>query len=781
VPHPFTFKSADGSPPWRVVLGLPTRHTKDWAAVSTAQLRSFARLQPLWLFANLAGAMMLGALLKGAAPAAWVIGWLVLALAVMAGSLLEHRRERRQLAAETPDVTVYRATANAVMLGVLWAVPPVLLAAFHGQHQDLAFAVVTSGMIAGAGIMLAPVPPAALGFMLAVGGGLSAMMIEIGSPLLAAAALFYTAAMAVGCLANGRAEMRRFAAQLALAERNEVVSLLLREFEESGADWLWQVDASRCLVNVSSRIAKLFAAEVKAIEGRPLLALLAGEDWERGDVADGIRDLADRFRLRESFSDLVVPVSIGAETRWWQLSAAPRLDDDGNLLGFWGVGSDVTEQRRATEKIDRMARFDTLTGLANRAQVNEALAAAIAHAHRTASRAALLLIDLDRFKQVNDTLGHPIGDRLLQEVARRLRALGTPQDVCGRLGGDEFAFVVCDANQNRIDDLAERIIAGLCAPFEIDGHRIHIGGSVGSATSPIDGRAPETLLRNADLALYRAKDDGRGVHRRFEPKLHAAAEERRQIETGLREALEGGQFHMVYQPIVDARTGAVEAFEALLRWTHPELGQVSPDRFIPIAEEAHLIGRIGEWVIRTACHDASRWPHPIRVAINMSPEQLCDTALATTLVSALSQSGLAPQRLELELTEAALIKDSGVATVIDSIRALGVRVALDDFGTGRSALGHVARGRFSTLKIDRSFVHGAAGDAPESVAIIRAVVALAQSLGMTTIAEGAETNAEHARLRELGCEQMQGWLVGAPIPADQAAQLVAGGEERKVA
>ena len=468
----------------------------------------------------------------------------------------------------------------------------------------------------------------------------------------------------------------------------------------------------------------------------------------------------------------LVTVTIAGERRYWSLSAAPRRDDRGALTGFWGVGTDTTERHRSAEKIDHMARFDALTGLCNRASVIDKLGEALRDGHHEGRRAALMLIDLDRFKQVNDTLGHPVGDKLLIAVAGRLSGLVRHGDVCGRLGGDEFAVVIKDASdRDRVELLAERIVATLSAPYEIEDHRLHI---VGSATSPRDGRAVETLLRNADLALYRAKDDGRGVHRRYEPQLHADAEQRRSIELALREALERGELRLVYQPIVEANHGRLAGFEALLRWDHPELGTVSPETFIPIAEEARLIGRIGDWVMHTACRDAATWPDGVRVAVNMAAAQLRDPQLAATIVSALSHSALPPDRLELEITEEVFVKDGdAMAEVVDRILSVGVRIALDDFGTGRSSLGYLRKGRFSTVKIDRSFVRGAAGNAAESVAIVRAIVAMADSLGMTTIAEGAETRGEYDRMRGLGCRQIQGWLVGQPLDREAAARLAA--------
>ena len=420
-----------------------------------------------------------------------------------------------------------------------------------------------------------------------------------------------------------------------------------------------------------------------------------------------------------------------------------------------------------------MARFDSLTGLPNRLQINEGLAKALENSAQWKSRCAFMMIDLDRFKAVNDTLGHPVGDRLLELVSARLKTIMTDNELCGRLGGDEFAVVIRDVpDSSYLDILANKIIATLSRPYDLDKQPIYIGASVGSAMAPRDGRTVETLIRSADLALYRSKDKGGNVHYAYEPSLHSQAEERRLIESALRKALERGELYLHYQPVVSADDGVIEGFEALVRWTNPELGNVSPAKFIPVAEDARLIGQIGEWVLRTACHEAMRWPSNIRIAVNVSAEQLADPAFTSSVISALSHSGLPPRRLELEVTESVFVRDGGgAAQMLDQLLGLGIRLSLDDFGTGYSSLGYLRKTRFSTIKVDRSFVQGAAQSKPESLAIIRAVVAMADSLGMSTTAEGAETEAEVEMIRSLGCKKIQGYYFGRPMPASDANAL----------
>jgi diguanylate cyclase (GGDEF)-like protein len=594
-----------------------------------------------------------------------------------------------------------------------------------------------------------------------------------GQVPLRALATSYALSLLAGCLIYARTFARQHSSTAQLAEKSEVVSLLLREFEEGGSDWLWQTDALRRISGVSSRFAETLGMQPSQMEGASLVQILAGSGWADGRFAAGLHSLADHLKRRESFSNLALPVEVNGQWRWWELSASPRHDENGVFQGFRGVGSDITVQRESADKIAQLARFDPLTGLPNRSHLREVLDQAMDAMKGRSPGCAFLMIDLDRFKAINDTLGHQIGDQLLSQVARRLRQVCSHGEFCGRIGGDEFAVVLPHvADGAVVPRVASAIIGALSAPYQVDQHMLHVGASVGSAVSPMDGRQSEALIRSADLALYRAKDDGGGVHRAYEPQLHAQAEERRQLELALREALEKDQLHVLYQPVVDAQEGTILGFEALLRWTHPQLGAVSPVKFVPVAEEARLIAPIGEWVLRTACMEAAGWPDDVRIAVNVSAEQLTHPSFVSAVVSALAQSGLAARRLELEVTESVFINDdAGALKVLDQLLGLGVQLSLDDFGTGYSSLGYLSRTRFNTIKIDRSFVVGASKNTAESLAIIRAVVTLADSLGMATTAEGVETEAELQMVRRLGCKKVQGYYFGRPMLPQDAARL----------
>ncbi|MBU2033685.1 MAG: EAL domain-containing protein, partial [Alphaproteobacteria bacterium] len=572
-------------------------------------------------------------------------------------------------------------------------------------------------------------------------------------------------------------------AQLGMNEKSEVVSLLLREYEDSDADWLFELDPRRRLRSVSPRLAVALGRELADIEGRSFLELISGSAWETGRFPSSLHEFAEKLKKRENFSNLVVEVMVNDKRRWWELSGASIFSESGSYAGFRGVGSDVTTQRESSEKIAYLARFDTLTALPNRLMLNEALGDAIAYAEKWRTRCAFLMIDLDRFKAVNDSLGHLTGDRLLGQVAGRLKSLMTENEICGRLGGDEFGVVIRDASdRSQVEQVANSIIEHLSEPYQVDQHILYVGASIGAAFGPRDGRSVEELMRNADLSLYRAKDSGGGEYREYEPSLHASAEERRQLEFSLRNALKNDELSLNYQPVVDANTEELVSFEALVRWNSDVHGAVSPGKFIPLAEDTRLIVPIGKWVMQQACCEAANWPGHIGINVNVSPEQLVEPDFVTSVVHALSHSGLPAERLEIEVTESIFLRDANVARrALEQVMALGCSVALDDFGTGYSSLGYLRKLRFSTIKVDQTFVQGASQDSAESLAIINAVVAMARSLGMTTTAEGVETAEEAEMIRSMGCNKIQGYHFGRPMPAAEARRVFEREEARRLA
>jgi diguanylate cyclase (GGDEF)-like protein/PAS domain S-box-containing protein len=677
--------------------------------------------------------------------------------------------DRRRISREE----FWRQATTAMLSGLVWGVAIMFFPLF-GTPGDLMAMLLVVAMLMSASVFFYTAAPLGIVCYIAIIGFATVLHLAIAGLWAGlVAALLFTMVALLGTIEVGRTFLTARFAEAAVAEKEEVVSLLLREFEENEADWLWEVDTARRLRSVSPRFAFALGRPQVEVEGMPLLELVAGRNWNTGQFPASLHDLAEKLKDRENFSNMLVQVSILGEERWWELSGTPIRDDRGRFTGFRGVGSDVTEQRKSSEKIAYLARFDTLTQLPNRLQLTEALGEGLRYAEQWRTRCALLMVDLDRFKSVNDSLGHMTGDKLLAQVSARLKSLMGENQLCGRLGGDEFAIVIRDLHKaDEINELAKRVIERLSEPYQVDQHTLYVGASVGSAMGPRDGKTVEELMRNADLALYRAKDAGGGEHCRFEPVLHASAEERRQLEVALRKALGRDEMELHYQPVVDSRSEKVVSFEALVRWNSADHGFVSPGKFIPLAEDTRLIVPIGKWVMRKACEEARNWPDHVKVNVNVSPEQLLEPGFHQEVVEALAVSGLRPERLEVEVTESIFLRDASVArNALEQVMALGCSVALDDFGTGYSSLGYIRKLRFSTIKVDRTFVQGAAQGSAESLAIINAVVAMAKSLDMTTTAEGVETAGEAELIRNLGCEKIQGYYFGRPMPSYEALRL----------
>ncbi len=491
----------------------------------------------------------------------------------------------------------------------------------------------------------------------------------------------------------------------------------------------------------------------------------------RSDQGDLIRDLG-QYR-----TDLLTKVRSGEKSEFVVKGTEGRsilVTNQPMANGGWvSTHEDITERRKAEAKISHMALHDALTNLPNRLFFREQMESRIAHLSRD-QKFAVLCLDLDRFKNVNDTLGHTYGDKLLRQIAERMNGCLRDGDTLARLGGDEFAILLGNVKQpNDAVILASRLIEVASAPFDLEGHQVVVGMSIGIAMAPTDATDADQLLKSADMALYRAKMDGRGTYRFFEAEMDTLLQQRRVLEIDLRKALVNGEFELYYQPLIKLETQEISGFEALIRWNHPKRGLVPPLDFIPLAEETALIVPIGEWVLRQACAEAMKWPSDIRVAVNLSPAQFKIRNLSQMVMSALAQSGLPAQRLELEITESVLLVDNeSTLATLHQLRALGVRISMDDFGTGYSSLSYLRSFPFDKIKIDRSFVHEVDANS-DSKAIIRAVTGLGSSLGMATTAEGVETEEELKYLMQQGCTEAQGYLFSRPKPARDALKLLA--------
>ena len=551
--------------------------------------------------------------------------------------------------------------------------------------------------------------------------------------------------------------------------------VLLDTALENMSQGLCMFDARGHIVLFNERFTGMMGEMILAFRGKPLLDLLrlaksAGE-WD-GDPDHFFAKLLAEARGGESVTRIF-------ERR----KRAIRMINQPMKGGGWvSTFEDITEWQRAQAQISHMARHDALTNLPNRTLFRERLERALQLAKR-GDQLAVFCLDLDHFKEINDSLGHPVGDALLSAVASRLRTCLTDSDTVARLGGDEFAIVQLCANcePTAVAALASEIVEIVAAPYDIEGHHLVIGVSIGIALSPDDGDNPDELLKRADLALYRAKADGRGTYRFFETGMDARVQARRLMELDLRVALRREEFEVYYQPIRDLASDETAAFEALVRWNHGERGQIQPAQFIPIAEDTGLIVQLGEWVLRRACKDAAGWSKPASVAVNLSPVQFRNPDLVASVKSALADCGLPPHRLELEITESVLLQNSDTArAVLNELRAHGVKISLDDFGTGYSSLSYLRSFPFDKIKIDRSFVSELASS-DDAMAIIRAVAGLGKSLGMVTTAEGVENAEQLALLRREGCTQAQGYLFSKPRPAAEVERLLSGARASAVA
>src|SRR5215208_5725922 len=570
--------------------------------------------------------------------------------------------------------------------------------------------------------------------------------------------IIYSVAVTRKTIAGGR---RRLAVEWQAKKALNFVD----EFESSGRGWFWETDSLGTLSYVSQQLADDFQSEPEALLGRNFTDLVS-VDRQSADMLEEGKTLG--FPL----SDVVVrPAS--EEDVHWSLSGNPVFDERGRFLGFRGIGTDLTEQRKSEQEISRLARFDSLTGLPTRALMRQTLDEALRNAAHRHKGCALFMIDLDRFKNVNDTLGHPAGDALLREVAERLKSVMGNHGQVGRLGGDEFQAVLPGTvDIGLLESLARTLIEQVSRPYVIEGHKVTIGASVGVAIGDPGRASADSLVRDADLALYAAKGAGRGKHSFYEASMHSEAAERQLLENDLRQAIERDELWVAYQPIVYTAGEEISGFEALVRWQHPTRGAISPDKFIPLAEEAGLIGKIGEWVLETALGEAARWPDAVRVAVNLSPIQFNDPTIVNLVEALLKRHGVRADRLELEITEGVFLADGdSTDETFAKLKKVGVRLALDDFGTGYSSLGYLKKAPFDKIKIDQSFVRGAASRTSRNSAIIRAIVTLADSLQMDTCAEGVETHDDLHLIRELGCSHVQGYIFGRPLEGEAAREL----------
>ncbi|GLR47917.1 putative bifunctional diguanylate cyclase/phosphodiesterase [Sphingomonas astaxanthinifaciens] len=739
-----------------------------------AQLIARGQLAPFLALTNIAAALLFCAALWGATQATWLVGWLV---AVSGLNVLAMRWSQSQavtcVGRAGHSVPQWQMIADVVVRAAAWlSLPLYLFPQLDSGGQIIAGTLIAGVGIAGLGLVV--IFACAVAWMSAFTAGLSGALLLMQSTVSfqqLLAMLFVLGVAIVGVLTVARWAAGQLKTNADMGSQSESASLLLQEYEQRGVGWLWQVDGENRVAYISSRMGALIGRPSNQILGHSLPALLGGH-------ADLGRVLLDK----QPFTNLEMELKTARGNRWISLSGDPIIDTAGRFEGFRGVGLDITDVRHTQERLTHLANVDVLSGLPNRGRVRQLLGEALRAATAGNVPCAIMFLDLDGFKPVNDTFGHPKGDAVLQAVAKRLCDEVASDGHVGRLGGDEFAIVIPDAqSRKKIEQLADRIIVAIGEPFLIDGTEIRIGVSVGCAFGPIDGATVDDLILKADLALYQAKDAGRGVVRYFSSELQSEQEDRVRLEADLRAALESRQFHLAFQPLVSAKNQKLIGFEALVRWNHPRRGFVPPNVFIPVAEECGLMGPLGEFIIEEACRAAASWPEPITVALNVSPKQIILPNLPNVVSQALARHRLPGNRIELEVTEGVFLDSSSRSLdILGRLRALGVGIALDDFGTGYSSIGYLNKAVFHKLKIDGSFVRDA-GTRPGNVAIIKSIVQLAKDFRMSVTAEGVETAEDFERMRELGCDTIQGYLFGKPLSYERANQLVVGLGARKMA
>ena len=744
------------------------------AHLKNGQAETTALFAPYFALAGLSAALLVAWSMAEHGRIAHIVLWLAAVSAIYwwryrkaieAGSSAGSRSARAQ--------SEWRPVLEAVGLAAIWSSLPVYAFANHPAGVQVVIAGAMGALIIAA-IALSAVPAASMAWISTMTLALC-VAYWFGSPsidpALAITIIGFAAIAIVGVARLTRWTYAQLRDMAKVRTQAESVRLLLREYEHRGVGWLWQVDHENRVVYISSRMTSLLGRSTSQLIGHSLPASLGGNSA-----------LGRTLLARQPFANLDMELRTRRGARWISLAGDPIIDMAGQFQGVRGVGSDITEVRKTQERLTNLANMDVLSGLPNRGRVRQLLGEALSTAQATNVPCAIMFLDLDGFKPVNDTFGHPKGDAVLKSVAQRLvKEVGDSGHV-GRMGGDEFAIVIKDAQGRKsVENLANRLIESVAKPYHIDKVEIRIGVSIGCAYGPIDGQSVDDLIQKADMALYQAKGQGRGTCCYFNDDMRSVAEHKLKLEQDLSNAISAGQLRLLYQPLINASDQALVGFEALIRWHHPTRGIVPPNDFIPLAEETGLIMQLGDWVIQEACRAASTWPEHISVAVNLSARQLVMPALPATVSAALSKYRVQANRLELEVTETVFLDDSeGSLDVLKRLRGLGVGIALDDFGTGYSSLGYLNKAVFHKLKIDGSFVREAATN-KETVAIIQSIVQLAKSFRMTITAEGVETADDFTRMRDLGCNQIQGYLFGRPMDFDRASELVHGIQSKMTA
>ncbi len=738
------------------------------------QLEALLRLTPLAMGSNVLNAVVIDVSLwhKGFRP--WLLAWsFVIATLTLLG-LRGWWRARGSTRETASRRAMRRAGLHAGALGATWGVFAAILLPRLDAGGQLHLATIVIGMICAGGFALSSVPHAATMWVATAGIGAVVALWNSGieqAHLFALLLCAYCLLVIYTAWAMAKVLGARLMAEAHAARQGEVIGLLLKDFEDHASDLLWELDGQGRFVHVSPRLSQMLGVPTEMFARAHAWAVIRRRMPRDDSGAMQWAALRAHLVAARGFRDLHVSLVDGGRLSWWALSARPLVDEQGRVTGWRGVAADITERQIAHRRLTWLANNDSLTGLMNRHQFREHLAGLLAPVTGLPAALAVIYLDLDDFKRVNDTRGHAAGDLMLTAFGQRLLSVARRTDTVARLGGDEFAMVVRNtAAPEELRPVLERIVGSLATPVDIMGESEFLRASIGVALAPLDGTDTDTLLNHADLALYAAKQAGGNRYAFFEAGLAEVSRRRLALAQALRGACERGELRLVYQPQISTRDQQVCGFEALLRWTSAEYGDVAPAEFIPIAESTGLLPAIGDWVLRTACVEAQRWPRHVSLAVNVSASQLTAPGFAAQLADAAAP--LRPGRLELEVTESVLMDDAAEAmATLRSVRAMGFRTALDDFGTGYSALAYLRRFPFDTLKIDRTFVRDLASDG-EAEVLVDTMIAMARAMGMRTVAEGVQQHAEGMMLSQRGCTAYQGFLVSPPLEADEIPRFL---------
>jgi diguanylate cyclase (GGDEF)-like protein/PAS domain S-box-containing protein len=763
-------------------LRLSNLKVEHAAFIRGKQLYTFRELLPFGLTSSSANASLVFTYLAFHAPsqALWLWGTLMALMGLLgfhaSYRVIRHKSEPRPRTASE----LYRPIVESTLLGLAWSIFPVLFIPVLSGF-DLAIVLwVCAGMMTGAAFVLSTLPAAAIPFVASLSFGTALGILRSGSGpaqlwLLLLLGIF-TIVMIKATSWNYASHVRSWLQRVKLRdqtreleENNAVISLLLNEFGESSSDCLWELDSELRLTRPSKHLSERTGMPVEMLDGAPMLNFF---DKDVPEARTELARLTEALEAHDSFREIRLPVKQPGGTVWWEMSAKPVFNDLGGFEGYRGVGTDITEKRSAEKKIEFLAHHDSLTGVPKQHVLLEALqAAASAFADRS-EIFALHCIDFDRFKTINDVHGHAMGNAVLQAGAQRiLKAIG-PNDIVARFGGDEFVILQRNiSGPGEAMALALTIQEEMTQPIFTETESVQTTVSVGIALFPDHSGDANELFRFADMALMAAKEGGRAAAQFFESSMNDVVRRRTLMESDLRGALANNEFCLHYQPIVDAKSGEVRAYETLIRWNHPKRGPVSPVEFVPILEKTGMIWQVGNWIIREALAEASTWDPSLRVCINLSPLQVQNRSLTMIVTHALAQTGVDPRRVDFEITETALFDGAEDSlSVMHALHDLGATVSLDDFGTGYSSLSYLRKFPFNKIKIDKSFVDQLE-TSHECAAIVEAVVSLAGKLGMRTTAEGIENAEQVRRLVEEGCTELQGYHFSRPASAVELERL----------